>query len=69
MSEIGETTVCKWRDGKTAAFSIGGDKVSGGIASERTLAKTQSPNALRKSPLVGIVALHYLGGDPTNAKI
>jgi hypothetical protein len=41
MSDIGETTVCKWKDGKTAAFSIGGDKVSGGIASERTLAKTR----------------------------
>jgi hypothetical protein len=69
MSDIGETTVCKWKDGKTAAFSIGGDKVSGEIASERTLAKIQSPNALRKMSLVGIVALHYLGGDPTNAKI
>lgn len=25
MSDIGETTVCKWKEGKTEAFSIGGD--------------------------------------------
>ncbi len=72
MSDIAETTVCRWKDGKMAAFSIGGDKVSGGIASERTLAKTQSPNALRKMPLVGIVALrlfgNFRGGDPFNGK-